>query len=218
MLPEHLSTDITSLCQGVDRPAVVVEMVVAADGSVSDSAVYRAWVRNQAKLTYRGVAAWLEGGPAPAALAAVKGLDENLRLQDKAAQALMNLRHLHGALTFDSRQGRATFDGDQVNSLELETRNRATQLIEDFMVAANGVVAEFLEAKKFACLRRVVRTPKRWDRIVDIARQHGATLPADPDAPALNAFLTHQKKADPVRFPDLSLSIIKLLGPGEYVA
>ena len=218
MLPERLSTDITSLGQDVDRSAIVVEMTVAADGSVSDSSIYRAWVRNKAKLAYHSVAAWLEGGPAPAALAAVKWLDANLRLQDKAAQSLKGLRHLHGALTFDTHQGRAKFDGDTVSSLELEKSDRATQLIEDFMVAANGVVAEFLEAKKFPCLRRVVRTPKRWDAIVDIARQHGTTLPAAPDAPALNAFLTQQKKSDPVRFPDLSLTVIKLMGPGEYVA
>jgi VacB/RNase II family 3'-5' exoribonuclease len=218
MLPERLSTDITSLGQGVDRQSIVVEMIVAKDGSVSDSAIYPAWVRNQAKLAYHGVAAWLEGGPAPAALAAVKGLDENLRLQDRAAQALKSLRQLHGALTFDTHQGRAKFDGDAVSSLELEKPDRATRLIEDLMVAANGVTAEFLEAKKFPCLRRVVRTPKHWDGIVELARQHGAALPAAPDAPALNAFLTKQRQADPVRFPDLSLAVIKLLGRGEYVA
>ena len=218
MLPERLSTDITSLGQGVDRPAIIVEMVVAKDGTVSNSAIYPAWVRNQAKLAYHSVAAWLEGGPAPAALAAVKGLDDNLRLQDRAAQALKALRLQHGALTFDAHQVRATLAGDTVHSLELEQHDRATQLIEDFMVASNGVTARFLEAKKFPCLRRVVRTPKRWDQIVELARQHGTTLPAEPDAPALSAFLAKQKQADPVRFPDLSLAVIKLLGPGEYVA
>jgi exoribonuclease-2 len=195
-----------------------VEMVVSSDGSVSGSSIYRAWVRNKAKLAYHAVAAWLEGGPAPAALAAVNGLDANLRLQDNAAQALKNLRHLHGALTFDTHQGRAKFDGDTVASLELEKPDRATQLIEDFMVAANGVVAEFLEAKKFPCLRRVVRTPKRWDGIVEVAQRHGTKLPGAPDALALNAFLAKQKQTDPVRFPDLSLAVIKLMGPGEYVA
>jgi exoribonuclease-2 len=218
MLPERLSTDITSLGQGVDRPAIVVEMVVAKDGNLSNSSIYPAWVRNQAKLAYHGVAAWLEGGPAPAALAAVKGLDENLRLQDRAAQALKALRLQHGALTFDAHQVRATLAGDTVHALELEQHNRATQLIEDFMVASNGVTARFLEAKKYPSLRRVVRTPKRWDWIVDLARQHSSTLPSEPDAPALSAFLAKQRRADPVRFPDLSLAIIKLLGPGEYVA
>ena len=218
MLPEKLSTDITSLGLAADRQAIVVEMVVAADGSVQEPAIYRAWVRNQAKLAYNGVAAWLQGGPPPAAVAAVPGLDANLRLQDKAAQALKALRQMHGALTFETLQGRARFDGDQVSAVELEKPNRATQLIEDFMVAANGVTAEFLEGKQFPCLRRVVRTPKRWDEIVAIAQEHGCKLPAEPDAKALNEFLNQQKAADPVRFPDLSLAVIKLMGPGEYVA
>ena len=201
MLPEKLSTDVTSLGYAADRQAIVVELVVAADGSVEQPAVYTAWVRNQAKLAYNSVAAWLEGGPPPAAVAAVPGLDANLRLQDRAAQTLKGLRQLHGALSFQTLQGRARFEGDEVRDLELEKPNRATQLIEDFMVAANGVTAEFLEQKKFPCLRRVVRTPKRWDRIVEIAQQHGCKLPADPDSRALNDFLSHQKAADPLRFP-----------------
>jgi len=218
MLPEKLSTDITSLGLAADRQAIVVEMTVAADGTVTAPAIYRAWVRNQAKLAYNSVAAWLEGGTAPAAVAAVPGLDANLRLQDRAAQSLKGLRQLHGALTFQTLQGRAKFQGDEVSGVELEKSNRATQLIEDFMVAANGVTAEYLEQKKFPCLRRVVRTPKRWDRIVEIAQQHRSKLPAEPDARALNDFLAQQKSADPLRFPDLSLAVIKLLGPGEYVA
>ncbi len=218
MLPEKLSTDITSLGPAVDRQAIVVEMVVSADGSVQSPAIYRAWVRNQAKLAYHSVAAWLEGGPAPAAVAAVAGLEENLRLQDKAAQTLKALRQTHGALTFETLQGRAKFEGDEVRDLEVEKPSRATQLIEDFMVAANCVTAEFLEGRKFPCLRRVVRTPKRWERIVEIAGKHGCKLPAEPDSRALNEFLTRQKVADPLRFPDLSLAVIKLLGPGEYVA
>jgi exoribonuclease-2 len=218
MLPEKLSTDVTSLGQAVDRQAIVVEMTVAADGSVEQPSIYRAWVRNQAKLAYNSVAAWLEGGAAPPALAAVRGLDANLRLQDKAAQALKGLRQRHGALTFETLQGRARFEGDEVRDLEVEMPNRATQLIEDFMVAANGVTAEFLEGKKFPCLRRVVRTPKRWDAIVEIAQQHACKLPAGPDSRALNDFLNQQKAADPLRFPDLSLAVIKLMGPGEYVA
>ncbi len=218
MLPEKLSTDITSLGYAADRQAIVVELVVAANGAVEQPAVYRAWVRNQAKLAYNSVAAWLDGGPAPAAVAAVPGLDANLRLQDKAAQTLKGLRQLHGALSFQTLQGRAKLDGDAVRDIEVEKANRATQLIEDFMVAANGVTAEYLEQKKFPCLRRVVRTPKRWDRIVEIAQEHGYKLPAEPDSRALNEFLSQQKAADPLRFPDLSLAVIKLMGPGEYVA
>ncbi len=218
MLPERLLTDITSLGLAADRQAIVVEMVIAADGSVESPAIYRAWVRNQAKLAYNSVAAWLQDGPPPAAVAAVPGLAENLRLQDKAAQALKNLRQLHGALTFETIQGRAKFEGGEIRELETEKPNRATQLIEDFMVAANGVTADFLEGKSFPCLRRIVRTPKRWDRIVEIAQQHGCELPAEPDSRALNEFLNRQKAADPLRFPDLSLAVIKLMGPGEYVA
>ena len=152
MLPEKLSTDITSLGLAADRQAIVVEMVVAADGSVQAPAIYRAWVRNQAKLAYNSVAAWLEGGPPPAAVAAVPGLEENLRLQDKAAQALKGLRQLHGALTFETLQGRAKFEGDEVCDVEVEKPNRATQLIEDFMVAANGVTAEYLEQQEVPLL------------------------------------------------------------------
>ena len=217
MLPEKLSTDITSLGPATDRQAIVVEMVVS-DGAVEQSSIYRAWVRNQAKLAYNSVAAWLEGGPAPEAVSAVTGLAENLRLQDRAAQSLKAMRQRHGALTFETIQSRPQFDGDDVRSLEVEKSNRATQLIEDFMVAANCVTAEFLEQKRFPCLRRVVRTPKRWDRIVEIAQDHGQRLPPEPDSQALNDFLTRQRAADPLRFPDLSLAVIKLLGPGEYVA
>ncbi len=218
MLPEKLSTDITSLGLAADRQAIVVEMVVSADGAVQEPAIYRAWVRNQAKLAYNSVAAWLEGGTPPAAIVNVPGLDANLRLQDKAAQSLKGLRQLHGALTFETLQGRAKFQGDQISDVELEKPNRATQLIEDFMVAANGITAEFLAGKGFPSLRRVVRTPKRWEEIAAIAKQKGFNLPAEPDSKALNEFLTGQKAADPLHFPDLSLAIIKLMGSGEYVA
>ncbi len=218
MLPERLSTDITSLGFHEDRLAVVVEMVVGADGSVQDSGLYRARVRNQAKLAYDGVAAWLEGGTVPAAVAAVPGLDENLRLQDRAAQRMKGLRQVHGALTFESLEARPIFDGDVIRGLETEKPNRAKDLIADFMIAANGVTARYLSSRKFPSLRRVVRTPKRWDRIVELARQHGFKLPDEPDPRPLNDFLVKEKAADPLRFPDLSLSVIKLMGPGEYVA
>ena len=218
MLPEKLSTDITSLGFHADRLAVVVEMVVGADGSVQDSSLYRARVRNQAKLAYTSVAAWLEGGAAPAAVAAVPGLDENLRLQDKAAQRMKDLRQLHGALSFESLEARPIFDGDAIRGLATEKPNRATDLIADFMIAANGVTARYLSSRKFPSLRRVVRTPKRWDGIVEIARQHGFKLPDAPDPRPLEEFLVTQKAADPLRFPDLSLAVIKLMGPGEYVA
>jgi VacB/RNase II family 3'-5' exoribonuclease len=218
MLPEKLSTDLTSLGYHEDRLAMVVEMVVAADGSAQDSDIYRACVRSQAKLAYDSVAAWLDGGKMPQAVAAVPGLDENLRLQDKAAQRLKNLRQAHGALSFESLRARAVFDGDKVHELQVDKPNRAKDLIADFMIAANGVTARYLASRNFPSLRRVVRTPKRWDRIVELAHEHGFTLPDEPDSKPLEEFLMKEKAADPLRFPDLSLAVIKLMGPGEYVA
>jgi VacB/RNase II family 3'-5' exoribonuclease len=219
MLPEKLSTDLTSLNSNVDRLAVVVEMVIGPDGSVRDSRIDRARVRNRAKLSYPSLAAWLEGkGVMPEAVAAVPGLDENLRLQDRAAQSLRNLRHINGALSLETIKAKPAFDGDRLRSLEVETKNRATDLIEDFMIAANGVTARYLTSRRFPSLRRVVREPKRWDRIVEIARGRGFRLPASPDPKALDAFLRREKAADSLRFPDLSLAVIKLLGSGEYLA
>lgn len=219
MLPEQLSTNLTSLSLDEDRLAIVVEIVIGADGSLQGSDIYMASVHNHAKLAYNSVAAWLEGsGVAPEAIAAVNGLDEKLRLQDKAAQSLKNLRHLHGALSLETIEARPVFDGDRIRELLPETKNRAKELIEDFMIAANGVTARYLLAKGFPSIRRVVRTPKRWDRIVELAGAHGFKLPAAPDSKALEDFLTKQKAADPQSFPDLSLSVIKLMGAGEYVA
>jgi len=220
MLPERLSTDLTSLNPAEDRLALVVEVTVAEDGSSADADVYPARVRNQAKLAYTGVGAWLERrGDAPPALAAAAAeVADNLRLQDEVAQRLKAHRHEHGALVLESLDVRALFDGDTVAGLEAEPRNRARDLIEDFMIAANGAIARFLEARGFPVLRRVVRKPERWPRIVELAKTFGAALPGEPDPAALNAFLTARRAADPLRFPDLSLSIIKLLGRGEYEA
>jgi len=218
MLPERLSTDLTSLNRASDRLAIVIEMVLAADGSLRSSDLYRATVRSRAKLAYRSVAAWLDGsGPMPQGIGAVAGLDENLRLQDRVAQTLKALRHRNGALDLETIEARPVFHGDEIKDLEADTRNRAKDIIEDFMIAANGVTARYLAAKKYPSLRRVVRIPKRWDRIVELAAEHGASLPKDPDAKALDRFLVAAKAADPLRFPDLSLSVIKLLGAGEYV-
>ncbi len=219
MLPEKLSTNFTSLNGQEDRLALVIEMVIDREGSLQGWKIYRALVRSQAKLAYDSVAAWLEGsGPQPEGVAAIHGLDENLRLQDRAAQSLKNLRQVHGALNFETIEARPLFDGDQVSELSVEKKNRARSLIEDFMIAANGVTAKFLFEKKFPSLRRVVRTPKRWDRIVAIAQEQGFRLPEEADSKALEGFLIKAKADDPVRFPDLSLSIIKLLGAGEYAA
>jgi exoribonuclease-2 len=218
MLPEKLSTDLTSLNYESDRLAIVIEMVIAGDGSLQSSDIYRATVRNRAKLAYNSLAGWLEGsGPMPQAIGTVNGLDENLRLQDRTARKLKSLRHEHGALDLETIEARPVFDGDEIKDLEAEKRNCAKDIIEDFMITANGVTARYLAAKKLPSLRRVVRTPKRWDRIVELALEQGFTLPKEPDSKALDEFLISAKSADPLRFPDLSLSVIKLLGAGEYV-
>ncbi len=218
MLPERLSTDLTSLADHQDRLAMIVELVVNADGALASSDVYRARVRNQAKLAYGAVGAWLEGqGPPPPAMVAASGVGAQMRLQDRVAGVLAERRHEHGALDLEVIEPRAVMRDGQVTDLRQERRNRAMQLIEDFMIAANGVIARWLQAKGFPTLRRVVRSPERWDKIRTLAVGLGETLPATPDAKALSAFLVRRRTADPLRFPDLSLSVVKLLGRGEYV-
>lgn len=219
MLPERLSTDLTSLNNQEDRSAIVIEMVISAEGEVLTSDIYPAEVRNHAKLTYNGVAAWLESQNDWLDKNTVVDtvLADNLRIQDRVAQKLKSQRHKHGALDLQTLEARPIFSGDQMEDLQLEETNRAKQLIEDFMIAANDVTALFLHDKKIPSVRRIVRIPKRWDRIVEIAAMHKFQLPAKPDPVALEQFLTEQRAADPLRFPDLSLSIIKLLGRGEYV-
>ena len=219
MLPERLSTDLTSLNEGERRVALVIEMTVDGGGALVESSVYRAWVKNQAKLAYNGVGAWLEGkGPLPPAAAKVPGLADNLKLQDAAAQALRNLRHEHGALELETLQPRPVTRDGEVVDLALDFKNRAGELIEDFMIAANGVTARFLAQAGFPTLRRMVKIPERWDKIVSVAEGLGEKLPGEPDSKALNGFLSSQRKKDPLRFPDLSLTVVKLLGRGEYVA
>ncbi len=218
MLPERLSTDLTSLNEGVDRLAIIVEMTVAVDGTIGGSNVYPAAVRNRAKLAYAAVAAWLEGkAPAPNAVNRVAGMDEQLRVQDAVARKLRELRYEHGALDLETLAPKAVFEGETVVALRQEEHNRARQLIEDFMIAANGVTARYLEEKKLPALRRVVRSPERWQRIVEVAKQQGEHLPPEPDSRALSDFLVRRRKADPDRFPDLSLVIVKLMGRGEYI-
>lgn len=217
MLPEKLSTDITSLKYNADRASIVIEMTVDNEGDVLDCGVYTAYVKNKAKLAYNSVAAWLDNaGPVPDALSRVKGLADNLKLQDAAAQKMRALRYKHGALTFESIETHAVFDGGRIKSLVTDKKNRAKDIIEDFMIAANGATARFLDSKHFPSIRRVVHTPKKWDRIVALAKEHSYILPAVPDSMALEGFLTSEKSSDPDHFVDVSLSVIKLLGPGEY--
>ena len=218
MLPERLSTDLTSLNEGVERSSLVVEMVVAGDGSIGSGSIYRAVVRNQAQLTYNGVGPWLEGNAAaPPKVAASADLQAQLKLQDEAAQVLRQARYRLGALNFDRIEPEAVITDGKVESIAARPKNRAGELIEDFMIAANEVMARTLMKAGVSSIRRVVKSPERWPRIVELARQYGETLPATPDSRALNDFLQKQKAADAAHYPDLSLSVIKLMGPGEYV-
>ncbi len=219
MLPQKLSTGLTSLNFNEDRFALVMELTLDADGTLASSTIYRSLVRNKARLNYDDVALWLEGatGVLPE-IAAVKGLETSLLLQDSISVALKKKRSERGALDFDSRELHARFSGVNVSSLEAGRRNRARDMIENMMVAANGVVARFLSEKGFPTLRRVVKNPKRWNRIVAIAAEHGAVLPPDPDPKALSLFLNASRAKDPENFAELSLAVLKLLGAGEYVA
>ncbi len=218
MLPAELSEGITSLNENEDRAAVVVEFAVDQAGTVSDGKAYRALVRNRAQLAYNAVGAWLEGkDPAPAKVAANSDLAAQLKLQDAAAQRMVDGRFQHGALDLETIETRPVMLADQAVEIARLEKNRATSLIEEFMVAANGVIARTFEDAGVASIRRIVRTPKRWDRIVEVAAGLGTTLPVAPDSKALNDFLLAQKQKDPDHFPDLSLTVIKLMGPGEYV-
>jgi exoribonuclease-2 len=218
MLPAELSEGITSLNEDEDRVALVIEFAVDAAGTVTDGKTYRALVRNRAQLAYNSVGAWLEGkGPAPAKVAASAELAAQLKLQDAAAQRMLGGRFQHGALDLETIETRPVMLADEAVKITSLEKNRATSLIEEFMVAANGVIARTFEQAGVASIRRIVRTPKRWDRIVEVAAGLGTTLPAEPDSKALNDFLLAQKKKDPDHFPDLSLTVVKLMGPGEYV-
>jgi len=218
MLPDELSTDLTSLIETGDRAVVVVEMVVASDGSGHSPAIYRALIRNHAQLTYNGVGPWLEGtAPAPPKVAASAELQAQLKLQDEAAQILCKARHQRGALDFDRIEAEAVVSDGHVGDLKARKRNRATQLIEDFMIAANELMAQTLSQAGVPAIRRIVKTPERWPRIVALAERYGEKLPPDPNAAALNAFLRRMKETDPDHYADVSLAVIKLMGPGEYV-
>jgi VacB/RNase II family 3'-5' exoribonuclease len=213
MLPERLSTDLTSLSEGEDRAAVVIEFTVAADGSISGENVYPAMVRNRAKLAYSKVGPWLEE---TGQLDAAPEIQQQLRLQNEAAHALRQARDRMGALTFDRREVQATVEDGRVTGVTSRASNRAGRLIEDFMIAANEVMARKLRAAGVSSIRRIVKDPERWPRIVELAARYGEKLPDTPDAGALNAVLLRRKQADPVHYPDVSLSVLKLMGSGEY--
>jgi VacB/RNase II family 3'-5' exoribonuclease len=216
MLPERLSTGITWLLEKQDNAAIVIEFIVSNDGQVKASDLYRALVRNKAQLTYDAVGAWLEAkAAAPAKVAASSDLQAQLKLQHRVAQALRQQRYQHGALNIETIEVRPVLVNDQIADVVKQEKNHATELIEDFMIAANEVVAHSLT--NVSSIRRVVKTPERWDRIVQLAQGQGGNLPAEPDSKALNGFLMQRKAADPEHFADLSLAVIKLMGPGEYI-
>jgi exoribonuclease-2 len=216
MLPEQLSTGLTSLLENEDRRAIVIEFVVDSDGGISGFSFYPALLQNRAQLTYNAVGAWLgNGGAAPPKVAASPDLQAQLRLQDECAQLLKKARERRGALNIDTTEVRPLLVDQKIVNLVQDAKNRATDLIEDFMIAANETVAKKLES--VSSIRRIVKTPERWDRIVALAAAHGGNLPAQPDAKALNDFLQKRKAVDPDHFPDVSLTVIKLMGPGEYV-
>ena len=214
MLPEHLSTDVTSLNEDEPRAAVVTDFVVAPDGAIRDTAIYPATVLNRARLSYSAVGAWLEGA---GELEAAPEVLDQIRLQYEAAHELRRARDRMGALTFDRREFRAVLENGRVAGIDTRASNRAGRLIEDFMIAANEVMARTLRDAGISSIRRIVRAPERWPRIVEIAERYGDHLPAEPDAHALNAFLVRRKQADPEHYPDVSLSVLKLMGSGEYV-
>ena len=218
MLPERLSTDLTSLSEGGERLSLVIDMTVTADGEVGAADVYRAVVVNRAKLAYNSVAAWLAGAtPVPPRIAAVAGMEEQLHIQDRTAQTLKRVRCARGALGLTTLEAQAVYEGATLIDLRPDEDNRAKELIEYFIIAANGAVARFLESHNSPSLRRVLRKPERWDRIVQLARRFGETLPGAPDPLALSTFLVKRQQAAPAVFPDLSLAVVKLLGAGEYV-
>jgi exoribonuclease-2 len=218
MLPEEMSTDLTSLAENADRLAVVVEMTVNPDGSIGSSDLYRAAVRNKAQLAYSSVGAWLENrSGAPAKVNASAELQAQLKLQDEAAVAMRNQRHRLGALDFDRTETEAVIADGKVQGISVAQKTRANDLIENFMVAANEVMARRLASSGRSSIRRVVKSPERWPRIVQLAAQYGETLPAEADSAALNAFLAKRRAADELHYPDLSLAVLKLMGPGEYV-
>lgn len=218
MLPEQLSTDLTSLGEDEDRRAVVIEMLVDSEGNISSSDIYRAIVRNKAQLTYNATGAWLEGrAEASSKVAASVELQNQLKLQDEAATALRAQRHRLGALDFDRVEPTATVQDGYVRDVHPAMKTRANAIIEDFMVGANEVMARTLKDAGVSSIRRIVRTPERWPRIVELAAQYGKHLPADPDSAALNEFLRNRREADPDHYEDISLAVLKLMGPGEYV-
>lgn len=216
MLPEKLSTDLTSLNPGKDRVSMVFEGTLSLDGTLQTYSVYLAYVHNYAQLAYDNVSNWLDGAPLPEKIDHIEGLEEQIRLQDSIAQTLAKLRHTLGALSLETIEPHTVLANGTPVAIDLMPKNRGRLLIENFMIVANTISARFADANKLAFLRRVVVVPKRWDKIIEVAKEHGTELPEMPNSIALEKFLVKQKETEPDTFPDLSLTIIKLLGSGEY--
>jgi len=217
MLPDRLSKGITSLLPGKDRKAIVIEYSVYPDGSFRPGGIYRALVSNKAKLVYEEVGSWLEGtGPVPESVGNVSGLREQILLQHETAQRLRHHRAQQGALDLETIEAEPVVEHGEVRDLVLQKKNPARNLIEEFMVAANGTMVAVLDNHGIPIIQRIVRVPKNWDGIVAAAAERGSHLPKKPDVKALAAFLLKEKERDPDRFPDLSLTIVKLMGAGEY--
>jgi exoribonuclease R len=244
MLPFDLSTDMTSLNEDADRFAVMMTFTVGPTGAMSDEKVSRAFVRNRAQLAYSRVGPWLENTASGASMGSAFDLRsdsarsaqpqaeseaqrspalptgwlaDQLKLQDEAAQALHKARVENGALEFHRAEADPVVSDGKVVDVQEAIHNRAMDLIEDLMVAANGVMARTLRKGGRSGLQRVVRIPVRWDRIVELAAEHGGALPTSPDSVALNDFLETQRKNDSIHYPDLAVAVIKLMGPGEYM-
>ena len=218
LLPEELSTDKTSLLQDQERDAIVIEMQIDTEGNVSDPAIYRAHTRNYAQLAYEDAGEWLDGeGGLPDRISRVPGMEAQINLQNEAAVRLLGRRVRDGALEFETVEARPVMEDGRITDLKVLKKNPARLMIENFMISANTTMARYLEERSIPSIQRVVRAPQRWPRIVEIAARYGVVLPAEPNSPALSKFLASRRIADPERFPDLSLSIVKLMGPGEYV-
>lgn len=219
MLPEELSTDKTSLLEAQDRLAMVIEMHISQDGDVTTHDVFQALVHNYSKMSYEVIGKWLDQNTAiPLEVSKIPTLEEQMRLQSEVSARLQRVRDERGNLRLETNQAAAVLDdSEHIIDFAVDERNSARDMIENFMVAANGAMAEFLERKGVVAIRRVVRTPINWPRIVELARELNESLPTEPDVNALAKFLERRREADPEHYPDLSLAIVKLLGPGDYV-
>jgi VacB/RNase II family 3'-5' exoribonuclease len=217
MLPDDLSSDLTSLRQDQDRAAIIMDMTVAKDGTIKSSEFYRASVCNKAKLAYAAVGRWFDGeAKQPSKDVAVDGLQEQLTLQRTESNRFHAVRARTGSLNLYTIEAQPVMADGKVVDIIVTDQNPARDLIENFMVAANSAMARFLDQHGSISIRRIVKSPKRWPRIVELAGQYGFKLPTEPDGRALNDFLAQRKLKDPEHFPDLSLSVVKLLGRGEY--